>query len=208
MHCITNLDALIEGNPESGHARICHCDRSTLALFLEQGHDAAPATNNISITTYRKPGAFNTRIGIGLDEHLLGAKLGRTIEIDGIDGFIRAYGHDLLYAAVYSCIYHILGTDYIGLNCFEGIIFASRYLLKSGGMYHHINFIERSIKALFIPDVADEVTHWRVSRVRKHLAHIVLFQLASTENYQPPGVIIAKHYLSELSAERACSTCN
>src|SRR6266487_2601411 len=119
--------ALFESDPETRHAGIGNCDPPTLALLHKYGNDAPPAADYIAIPCAAEVRILSAGVGVCLHKHLLGAELGRSVKIDGINGFIGAEGHDPTDTAIDRSIDHIFPAHDVGLNCFKRIVFTGRH---------------------------------------------------------------------------------
>src|SRR5437763_4776470 len=93
-------DALVQGDPETRHARVGKCNFAALTLLHENGDYAAAASHHVAVSNAAKPRVLCPGIRVRLHKHFFRAQLRRTIKIDWINRFVGTLGRDPPYAAV------------------------------------------------------------------------------------------------------------
>jgi hypothetical protein len=91
----------------------------------------------------------------------------------------------------------------IRLDAFHGVVFGGRNLLQGGGVYHVVDPSHRLNEAIAVANVADEVAHAIVSRVRKLVRHLRLLQLVSGVDDELLGAVSLEQRAHVLLAERS-----
>lgn len=121
-------------------------------------------------------------------------------------GQVYAEGKDALHTAVKGCINDISGTDDVCFNSFYRIIFAGRHLFKCSGMDDNVDTGKRSVEAILVSYVTDEVAH--IGLVEACRAHLMLLKFISAKDDELLGVIFTLHHLSKFAPERTSSSSN
>src|SRR5579863_6110086 len=150
-------DSLLERDPEPGHAGIGDGYFAALALLEEYRNHAAAAAQNISVAGATEPGILRTRIRIGLHEHFLRTKLGRTVQIDGIHRFVCAQGQNAAHSAVDGRIDDVASAHDVGLYGFERIVFTGRNLFQGGSVNHNRDSGKSALQTLRVANIPDEI---------------------------------------------------
>jgi hypothetical protein len=131
-------------------------------FFKKKRNHGASAAHHVAVPDHGKTGLRLTGIGVAGGKQLVRTQFGGAVKIDGTGGFVRAEGHNLLDLLVDGHVDDVLRAHDVGLHCLEGVILRGRHLLQRGGVNDVIDSIEGPVQALFIPNIADEVTHARI----------------------------------------------
>ena len=134
-----------------------------------------------------------------MDEKFLRCQLRRPIQIDGVYRFVSAQRHHFLNAGIERCFDDVSPTDDVGHNGFDGVVFAGRYLLESGGMDDDIYTLHRPSQAHQIPHISDKVT--QASVVKPSSSHLMLLEFIPAKNDQLRRLSFIKHDLHKLPAK-------
>ncbi len=199
------LHALLERQPESGHASIGNRDLPAPALFQKNRDHASPAAHHVPIARTTEARIFRACIGIGLHKHLLRAQLGGAVEIDRIHRLVGRERQNATHALIDSRIDDVAAAHNVGLDRFKRVVLASRHLLERRRVHHHRHPRERPLQPLDVPHVPDEIPHAGMIEARR--PHFMLLQLVAAEHHQPLRVVVAQHDLDELLPERSGPTC-
>src|SRR5437868_11375544 len=81
--------SLLQRQPETAHTRIGNRDRPPLPLLHKYRDDAAAAAHYVSVARATEARVLPSGVRVCLHKHLLGAELGRAVEINRIDSLIR-----------------------------------------------------------------------------------------------------------------------
>ena len=204
MHLLNRADykthAVLQSEPETGHTRIGDRNPAPLALLHEDGNNAAAAADNIAIAGATEASILRPGIGVRLNEHFFGAQLGGSVEIDGVYRLVGAESEDAVNAAVDRRIDHVAAAHDVGLNRFEGIVFAGRNLLERGRVHDDCDPGKSAQQAGWIAHIPDKIAQAGV--VEAGGTHVMLLQFVAAENYQPLGMIFPQHDFDELLPER------
>ena len=120
---------LFEGNPESRHSLVGHRKHAGLASLPEQRNHASPAGQNISVSHNAEPRAFQSGIGVPVDEEFLRAEFRSAVKVDRIDGFIATKRDDPAHPSIHGGIYNVFGAHNIGFNGFKWVVLQRGHLL-------------------------------------------------------------------------------
>ena len=96
---------------------------------MKKGNDGAAASRHVAVADDGKADVLRPRVGVGRDEELVGNQLGSAVKIHRVHRLVGGERHHLLYAAVQTCVDHILRSVDIGLNGLVGIVLAGGNLL-------------------------------------------------------------------------------
>src|SRR5262252_1741344 len=168
------LHALLERQPEAGHARIGYSNAAATALLQENGDYAASATHNVPIARATEPCVLGTRVGIRLHEHLFGAQFRRAIQVDWIYRLVGAERQNPLDALIDGGIDHVAATHDVGLDSLKRVVLASRHLLERSRVNHDRHSGEGPLQAIDIAHVPEEIT--QAGMIKTGRLHFVLLQ--------------------------------
>jgi len=210
MHLLQAADhetnALIERDPEAGHARVRQSDFAALALLHEDRHYATAAADNVAIANATESRVLCAGIGVRLHKHLFRTKFGGAIEIDGIDSFVRAERTNSPDAAIDRRFDHVLPTIDIGLNCFERVVLAGWNLFERGGVNDYRHAGKGALQALLVANIAEKIA--QAGMIDSRGAHFMLLQFIAAEDDEFLRPILIQHDLHKLFAERSCASCD
>jgi len=94
----------------------------------------------------------------------------------------------------------LAAIDLIGLDGFEGIVFAGRNLLERGGMNHDRDSRKCAFQTLGITNITDEIAQARMIKPRS--PHVMLLEFVTAEDDELLRAVFAQHELDELPAKR------
>ncbi len=140
--------AILEPDPEPGHARIGDRQLAVLGTLLEERNHAAARSDHIAVTHHRKARTISSRKMITRDKEFVGTQLGRAVEIDRVDRLVGRQRDDLFDPLIDARIDHVFRTDHVGLDALDRIVLGDRNLLERGSMDDDIDTCERTVEAL------------------------------------------------------------
>ncbi|MEJ0044183.1 MAG: hypothetical protein WDM81_19090 [Rhizomicrobium sp.] len=135
------------------------------------------------------------------DEDLVGSKFGGAVEIDGIGRLVGGQRDHLLHIAPQRRVDDVLGTEHIGADALEGIVFGRRDLLERRGVYDIIDVAQRHIEPVAVADVADEIADKGILTHRELKLHVGLLELVAGKDDDPPRLVAGDDRLHEMLAE-------
>ena len=138
-----------------------------LRCSMKHRDHAAPAAHNVAVAGATEAGVLRPGVGVGLDEHFLGAKFGGAVKVDGIDRFVGAQGQNALHALVDGGVDHVAAAHDVGLNGFKGVVFAGRHLFERGRMDHDRDPGKSALQPLRVAHIADEVAQAGMIEARR-----------------------------------------
>ena len=106
-------------------------------LLQKHRNHAAPAAHDVAVAGATETRVLSSSIGVGLNKHFLGAKLGGAVKIRRIHRFVRTQRQHSMHALVDGRIDYVAAAHDVGLNGFERIVFAGWNLFERGGMNHN-----------------------------------------------------------------------
>jgi hypothetical protein len=120
---------------------------------------------------------------------------------------ISAQRDYFLDASVNRSVDNVFRSNDVRQYSLKRVVFAGGHLFQSGGMHNQINLIERSVKALLVSDVTNEISHHVcILPVGEHLLHFVLLQFISAEDNQLVWLMSIKNHFGEFLTKRSCTT--
>jgi hypothetical protein len=141
-----------------------------------------------------------------LHKELLGTQLGRAVEVDRVDRFVRAEGQHAFNAAIDGRLDDISGPHDVGEHRLEWVVFAGRHLLEGRRVHHDVDPLHGPPQAIDVSHIAQEETYGRMAEdasLHSTLTHLVLLELVAAENDQSPRPIVAEHGGRKPPAERS-----
>src|SRR5580704_8200367 len=193
-------DSLLARDPEACHAGIGDRYPAALALLLENRNHAATAAQHIAVARTTESSVLRAGIGVRLHEHFLGAEFSRAVQINGIYCLVGAQGQNAAHAAVDRGVDDVTATHNVGLDGFEGIVFAGRNLLERGGMNYDRDSGKCAFQTLGITNITDEIAQARMIKPRS--PHVMLLEFVTAEDDELLRAVFAQHELDELPAKR------
>jgi hypothetical protein len=139
-----------------------------------------------------------------LHKHLFRTQLGGAVKIDRIHGFIGAERQNAAHPLIDRRVNHVAPAHDIGLDRFEGVVLASRHLLKRRRVHNYRHAGQRPLQPLDIPNVSNEIP--QAGMIEARGSHLMLLQFVPAENHQPLWLVIAQHNLHKLLPKRPGST--
>ena len=129
-------------------------------LLLEQRDDAAAAADDVAVADDREAGGelvARGRVGVALGEDLLGAELGRAVEVDRVDGLVGATARSSS-ATLFSIAAVTTFSAPMMLVCTasNGLYSAGRHLLQRRGVDDDVDAAHRPLETLEVADVAEQ----------------------------------------------------
>ncbi|MPN26659.1 hypothetical protein SDC9_174084 [bioreactor metagenome] len=104
MHIFSRADhkahALLQADPETGHAVIGNGHFAALTLFEEHGYHRSAAAHHIAIPHAGEAHIAPASVGVGLDDELFGGQFGGAVQVDGVDRFISAESNHTLHTHI------------------------------------------------------------------------------------------------------------
>ncbi len=139
-----------------------------------------------------------------MDDQFFGGQFGGPIQVDRVDGLIRAERQHLLHTGVQGRLDHVGGADDVGLDGFHRIVLTGRDLLECCGVDDHIYPVHGAQQAVAVAHVADEIAQgWM--RKSGH-AHLVLLEFIAAEDDDLLRFFFFQQDFSKLLAKRARPT--
>ena len=121
-------------------------------------------------------------------------------KIDGIYRFVGAQSQNAANTPIDGGIDDIAAAHDVGLDRFEGIVFAGRNLLERRGMNYDRDPGKGALQTLRITNIADEIA--QAGMIEARSPHIVLLEFVTAEDDELLRAVFAQHQLDELPAER------
>lgn len=197
------VDGLVQGDPEAGHALVGDREAAGPGLLLEQGDDRAPGPHHVAVADTGEAGVEGRRVGVALDDDLLLAEFGGAVEVDRVDGLVGGEGHHLCDPGVDGAVDDVLGAEDVGLHGLEGVVLTGRHLLHGGGVDDDVDALAGPGHAGPVADVAEHVAHPTVAEAGAHLGLLELVPGVHPEG----GVgVLGEHALDERVPERPGAT--
>ena len=109
-------------------------------------------------------------------------------------------------ALVDSGINDVAATHDVGLDGFEGVVFAGGNLFESSRVNDYRNAGKGAFQAIDVTNVSNEIAE--AGMVETGGAHLMLLEFIATEDDQPMGLVVAQHDLDKLFTKRARPTCD
>src|SRR6266850_1362911 len=196
-------DALIKRDPEAGHTRVGNRDFASFTLLEKHWNHTATGAHHVAVTRTTEARVLHSGVGIRLDKHLLGTKLGRTVQVHRINGLIRAQCNNAVDALIDRCINDVFATHDVGLDSLKGVVLAGRHLLQGSGMYNYGYSVQGPLEPSWVAHIPNEVA--QAGEIQTRGAHVVLLQFVPAEDDYLLWAILAQHNLHKFLAERARS---
>src|SRR5688572_12507323 len=178
------LHAAVERDPEARHSRIRDWQLSSFCPLLKQRYDTAPASHHVSIAHHAETRTVDSDVAVGRHKELVGAQLGCAVEADRTRRLIGAERYDFFHATIDRGVDHVSGTEDVGLDRFQWIVFRSGDLLQCRSMHDNVHPVESPVESIAVAHVPDEEADVRVLVIREMRMHLRLLQLISAENDQ------------------------
>ena len=107
-------------------------------------------------------------VGVGGDEQLLHAQLGRAVEVDGARGLVRRQADDGLDLALERGVDQVGGTVDVGADGRDRVVLGQRHVLHRGRVHDEVDAAQSSKQARAIADVTQEEAQARVVELALH----------------------------------------
>ena len=173
---------------------------------MKQRNKGAAASRHVAITHNGEIDVLASRIGIRRNKQLVTHQLGSPVKVYRINRLICGKGNHPLHIGIQGRVNHILGAVYICTDCLVGIILTGRHLLQCSRMDNIIHTFKGSSEPVFIPYIADKISHFRLIFF-KFILHDKLLKLIPGVNDDFPGIIMSQHILGETLSKGTCAAC-
>jgi hypothetical protein len=194
------VDRLVERDPEARHPLVGDVDDPRAGLLAEHRHHAAAAADDVAVAHGREARRAAAGVRHRLREQLLGAQLGRAVEVDRVDGLVGAERERERDVVVDRRRDHVLGADHVRLNRLERVVLTRRHLLERGGVDDHVDAAGGEPHAVAVAYVTEQQPH---AVVLERALELRLLELVTAEDPDRLDVVAVEHGARERGAERA-----